>query len=318
MTDLPLVALEEHCSVAEVEEAIGRSPSGPIADALGRSVADRLAFMDEVGCAFQVLSLAPPGLQGVLGAEAPAVARRANDALAAAVAQAPSRLAGFAALPTAAPKAAADELRRAVLEKGLRGALVNGPTDGRFLDHESFGPILAAAAELKVPIYLHPGEPMAEVREAYLEPYATTHPMFRHAAWGYTIETGTHAMRLALSDAFERHPDLQVILGHLGEAIPYLLVRIEEALARNTPMKNFGQVFRAHFHITTSGFFSDAALACALAEMGPERIMFSIDTPYASAEAGVRWFRSLQLEEATLRKIAYANAARLLGLEIRP
>jgi 2,3-dihydroxybenzoate decarboxylase len=232
------------------------------------------------------------------------------------VASAAGRLAGFATLPTADPASAADELRRATGELGLKGALINGPVMGRFLDHEDFDPILKAAAELRVPLYLHPDEPMAAVREAYLEPYATTHPMFRQAAWGFTIETGTHAIRLVLSNAFERHPDLQIILGHLGETIPFLLVRIDEALSRNTPMKNFAEVFRAHFHVTTSGFFSDAALACTIAELGADRVMFSIDTPFASAEAAVQWMDGLPQDEETLRNIAYGNAARLLGLDI--
>jgi 2,3-dihydroxybenzoate decarboxylase len=182
------------------------------------------------------------------------------------------------------------------------------------MDDVAFDPVFARAAALGVPLYLHPSEILPSVRGAYFDPYAATHPMFIRAAWGYTIETGTHAMRLVLGGVLDRHPGLQVILGHLGEGIPYLLERIDEALSRDTPMKNFREIFTRNFHVTTSGFFSTPALRCCMEELGADRVMFSIDAPYASAESGMQWLRGLQLDEAIKTGIAGANARRLLRL----
>lgn len=311
-----LIALEEHYADPELDAALGVKTRGPAGAALNASVEGRLAAMDAAGIDLQVLSLAPPALQHALStSEAPALARGANDRLAEMIKQGAGRLAGFATLPTADPAAAADELARCVEVLGLKGAMIHGPTGGLFIDDPSFRPLLKRANDLGVPLYLHPCDPMDAVREAYLAPYDKTHPMFMRAGWGFTIETGTHAMRLALSGAFDDCPDLQIILGHLGEGIPYLMPRIEEALARDTAMKNFGAVFCAHFHVTTSGFFSDAALLCCLQEMGADRIMFSIDWPFASNEAGVEWFKRVTLSPTDRAKIAGGNAARLLKLE---
>lgn len=307
-----VVALEEHYADAEVDAALGRRLGGPIGAALSMSVERRIAEMDTAGIHQVVLSLAPPGLQGVTGSNASVLAREVNDRLADNIKAGEGRLGGFAALPTIDPVAAADELARCVEVLGFHGALINGPTGGKFLDAPEFRPILKRAENLGVPIYIHPSDPLAPVRESYLEPYATTHPMFGRAGWGYTIETGTHAMRVVLSSVFDDCPDLQMVLGHLGETIPFLLCRIDEALARDTPMKNFAEVFRAHFHITTSGFFSDAALACCLAELGSDRVMFSIDSPFASTAAGMSWLRNLDLDAEVKTQIAAGNADRLL------
>lgn len=315
MADAPaaLIALEEHYTDPALAPA--GALSGPLAAALTMDDAARIAGLDAAGIAVQVLSLAPPGLQGIAAPEAAEAARGANDRLAARVAASGGRLAGFAALPTADPAAAEAELARAVEELGLPGGMIHGPTAGRFLDAPEYRPLLARAAALKVPLYLHPSDPLGPVREAYYAPYDQTHPMFLRAGWGYTVETGTHAMRLVLGRVFEDCPDLQVILGHMGEGIPFLMDRIDEALARDTPMKNFAAVFRAHFHVTTSGFFSDAALACCLTQLGPERVMFSVDAPFASTDAGTAWIRDTPLAPAVRAMICAGNARRLLGLE---
>lgn len=199
----------------------------------------------------------------------------------------------------------------------MKGAMILGPTDGRFLDDRQFWPIFARAEALGVPLYIHPSEIMTDVSAAYFEPYVGTHPMFARAGWGYTIETGTHAIRLVLSGLFDVHPTLQIMLGHLGETIPFLMQRIDEALSRDTPMKNFREVFNAHFFVTTSGFFSDSAIACCIAELGIDRVMFSVDAPYAADDAGLQWLNDLQLKDAEKRKLAGKNARRLLGLDAR-
>lgn len=308
-----VVTLEEHYLDPELASYRGAS-GGPLAARLADFTTIRLAEMDEAGIDMQVLSHAPPGLQRVAAEDAPALARRVNDRLHTAIQANPTRFAGFASLPTTAPEHAADELERAVTELGFKGAMVHGLTGDLFIDDRRFWPILARAEALGVPLYIHPAEPHPGVKAAYFGEYATTHPMFVRAAWGFTFETGTQAMRLVLSGAFEEFPRLQIILGHLGEAIPFLLARIDEALSRDTPMKNFREVFSRHFHITTSGFFSDPALLCCIQEIGVDRIMFSIDWPFASQMAGSRWFSHLHLNAADKAKILSGNAERLLGV----
>lgn len=308
-----IVTLEEHYSDPEVLAHYGAPPS-PLSARLADFTTIRLQEMDEAGIDLQVLSHAPPGLQRVDAAMAPGLARRANDRLAAAIATNPLRFAGFASLPTTAPEAAADELERAVAELGLKGAMVHGLTDGLFLDDKRFWPIFARAETLGVPIYVHPADPHPAVTSAYFGEYATTHPMFLRAGWGFTFETGTQAMRLVLSGLFDAYPRLQLILGHLGEAIPFLLARIDEALARDTPMKDFRAQFSRHFHITTSGFFSDAALLCCIQEIGIDRILFSVDWPYASQARGTDWVAKVHLCAADKAKLLSGNAERLLKL----
>lgn len=309
----PIVAIEEHYLDAEVE-AITGGAGGRLAARMRDLGAERLREMDAAGVDVQVLSHAPPGLQKVPAAAAPDVARRANDRLAEMVAAHPTRFAAFASLPTAVPDLAARELERAVRELGFKGAMVHGPTDGLFLDEERFWPILERAEALDVPLYLHPALPMAEVRQAYMGKYAQSHPTFVTAAWGFTIETGTHAMRLVLSGALEAFPRLQFILGHLGEAIPFLMARIDEALSRDTPTKTFRKLFTDHFHVTTSGFFSDPALACCIQEMGVDRVLFSIDWPFVENAPGVNWLRRFDMNEDDKAKIFGGNAKRLLKL----
>jgi len=307
-----IVTLEEHYTDPEVVAYYG-APTGPLSSRLADVLTIRLAEMDEAGIDLQILSHAPPGLQRVDAAAAPALARRANDRLYRIIADNPTRFAGFASLPTAVPEAAADELERSVTELGFKGGMIHGLTDGLFLDDRRFWPIFARAEALGVPIYLHPADPLPAITNTYFGEYAKTHPMFLRAAWGFTIETGTQAMRLVLSGLLEAHPGLQLILGHLGETIPFLLTRIDEALARDTPMKDFRAQFTNHFHVTTSGFFSDAALLCCIQEIGIERIMFSVDWPFASQTAGTDWATHLQLCAADKEKFLHGNAEKLLN-----
>ena len=309
----PVVAIEEHYLDAEVY-AIAGGAGGSLATRMRDLGAQRLREMDEAGVDIQVLSHAPPGLQRVPAAAAADVARRANDRLAEVVAAHPTRFAAFASLPTSAPDHAAEELERTVRELGFKGAMIHGTTDGLFLDDARFWPILERAEALDVPLFIHPALPMAAVRQAYMGKYAETHPTFATAAWGFTIETGTHAMRLVLSGALEAFPRLQLILGHLGEGIPFLMARIDEALSRDTPTKAFRKLFTDHFHVTTSGFFSDPALACCIAEMGVDRILFSIDWPFVENAPGVDWLRKFELGDADKAKIFGGNAKRLLKL----
>lgn len=308
-----VVTLEEHYLDAEVDSH-SCTAWGPLYERMMDFTTVRLAEMDAAGVDMQVLSHAPPGLQAVAAASAADVARRANDRLAAVVASNPSRFAAFASLPTTVPEAAAEELERAVVELGMKGAVIHGLTDRLFLDDKRFWPIFQRADALGVPVYIHPADPHPAVTEAYFGAYAQTHPMFMRAAWGFTFETGTQAVRLVLSGLFDACPGLQLILGHFGETIPFLLTRIDEALGRDTPMKDFRAQFSRHFHVTTSGFFSDVALLCCLQELGIDRIMFSVDWPFASQPAGIEWVSRANLSAADRDKLLHGNAARLLKL----
>jgi 2,3-dihydroxybenzoate decarboxylase len=307
-----IIALEEHYFDPDWNNALDtshhsvRTPSALLKrmEDLG---AQRIREMDEAGIDLQVLSHGPPGSQGVREDVVVAWTKAANDRLHAAVQNHPTRFAGFASLPTAHPVAAADELERAVNKLGFKGGMLHSLTEGPFLDDKRYWPIFERAAALDVPLYIHPADPNPAVIKAYYGDYAKTHPMFIRAAW-------TQAMRLVLSGLFDEHPAVKIILGHLGETIPYTLARIDEALSRDTPMKNFREVFSTHFYVTTSGFFSDPALQCCIQEIGIDRIMFSIDWPYASNTAGVQWMQKTWLNDADKAKIFSGNAKRLLRI----
>ena len=276
----------------------------------------RLREMDEAGIDLQVISHAPPGFQRVEASVSAELAIRVNDRLSAIVKRNPKRLAGFASLPTADPDAAWRELKRCIEKLHLKGAIVHGMTGDLFIDDRRFWPIFEAAEKLGVPLYIHPADPHPRVASVYFGDYARTHPMFFRAAWGYTVETGTQAMRLVLSGVLDKHPQLKLILGHFGETIPFLLTRIDEALSRDTPMKSFRELFTRHFYVTTSGFFSDSALLCCIQELGVDRIMFSVDWPYVSNRNGVEWIDRVALNAPDKSKICSENAMRLLNLQV--
>lgn len=315
---MDIVAVEEHFWSRDFAAHF----SGPRAERspdLMRRLEDfaslRLGDMDEAGIDLQVISHAPPGGQRLDPETGVAACRDVNDALAAVVRSAPARFAAFATLPQAHPEEAADELQRSIEQLGFKGAMMFGLTNGKFVDETPFWPIYERAAKLKVPVYLHPSMPHPSVRDAYYSTYEKSHPSLLGAAWGFGVETGTLGIRMILSRVFEKYPDLQVILGHLGEGITFQLARIDEALSRpgNAPTE-FAKTFRTNFHITTSGFFSDSALRCCIEEMGVDRILFAIDWPFVSNADGVDWLKAFPTDQATREQIFAGNAERLLAL----
>jgi predicted TIM-barrel fold metal-dependent hydrolase len=313
-----VIAVEEHFMQEALSRHLGHivaSQPQAVRDRLFDFFDTRIAEMDAAGIDMQVLSHQSPGSQRLAADVATEACRGVNDALADIIAQAPDRFAGFAMIPTIDPEAAADELQRAVEERGLRGALVHGMSHGKFLDAPEFRPIFARAEKLKVPVYLHPALPDKSVTERYYAPYDQSHPAVVRSGLGFGVETGTHAVRLILSGLFDEHPDLQIVLGHLGEGIPFFLARIDESLSRpgNAPV-HFADVFRRNFHVTTSGFFSDAALRCCIDELGVERIMFAVDWPYVTNTDAMDWIRKVDLGADDKRAILQGNAERLLGL----
>jgi predicted TIM-barrel fold metal-dependent hydrolase len=314
-----IIALEEHYSDHELA-ALFTGPdavrAGPVAERLYDLGELRLREMDEAGVDVQVLSHSAPSLQKLPADIAVDLGRRVNDRLHEFVQRHPDRFAAFAALPTSVPEAAAMELERCVTSLGFKGAMLHGLTaDGGFLDDRRYWPIYARAEALGVPIYLHPSVPHPAVRDAYYKDYVADYPVLIRAGWGYTVEAATQAIRLVLSGIFDAHPRLTFILGHLGETLPFLLGRIDSALSRpgNKPVR-FRDAFCRHFHITTSGFFSDPALLCCVMEMGVDRIMFSVDWPFESNKAATDWVRRVPLSAEDRAKIMSGNAERLLGV----
>ena len=313
-----IVALEEHYFDPELAALFAgrddRMPP-PIRERLLDTGAMRLAEMDAAGIDLQVLSHGAPATQKLDPASAARIARGVNDRLAGIVAARPDRFQGFAALPTPDPAAAADELDRCVSELGFRGAMVHGLTNGAFLDDKRFWPVFQRAAALGVPLYMHPAIPHEAVIQAYYADYIAEFPGLLTAGWGFTVETATQAIRLVLSGVFDAHPDLNIVLGHLGEGLPFLLWRIDHALSRTeSRLASFRETFREHFYITTSGNFSDPALLCSALEMGTDRILFSVDYPFVASRDGTGWMERIPFATEDRQKILHRNAERLLGL----
>ena len=276
----------------------------------------RIKEMDEAGIDLQVLSHGAPAVPKLDADKAVPIARKVNDNLLAAIKRYPGRLEGFAVLPSADPIAAADELERCVTKLGCKGGMMHGLTgQNEFLDLKKFWPIYERAAALDVPIYLHPAVPHQAVVDAYYGDYLEQYPTLATAAWGFTVEAATQGIRMVLSGVFEAHPGLKIVLGHLGESLPFSAWRIDMALRRQGNRSSaFRDVFREHFWITTSGNFSTPALICCLLEMGADRILFSVDYPFVPNPPGVQWMQDLPVSPEDKEKILNGNAKRLLKL----
>jgi predicted TIM-barrel fold metal-dependent hydrolase len=318
-----VISLEDHFWTPAIAHAIGalRNPDAASGRPLEADLEDlgerRLAAMDAAGIDLQVISHTTPGVQHLDAETAVPLAREANDRLAGAVARRPDRFAGFATLPTSAPQAAADELERSVTDLGFKGAMVNGHTNGRFLDDPAFEVLLGRAERLGVPLYLHPAEPVPAVRDAYYDGFDPAVRWFLSAAaWGWHAETGLHVLRMVLGGVFDRHPGLQLVIGHMGEMLPFMLERIDDNLPPNvTGLDRLpSEYILANVHITTSGLFSVPPLLCTLMVFGADRVLFSVDWPYAPNDAGRRLLDTAPLSPADLERLAHGNAERLLGL----
>jgi len=316
------IALEEHWAVDETMHRAG----GSFWDEMGKRLRDlrgkRLAEMDAHGIAFAILGLNSPALQGVLDpAKAVDLARRTNDRLAEEIARTPRRLGGFAGLPMQDPTAAARELARCVRELGFKGAMVNCFTQRHvadsaiYYDLPEFQPFWATVAELGVPLYLHPRQTLPSRALAY-----EGHRWLYSPAWDFGSETALQALRLIGSGLFDSFPTLQIVLGHLGERIPFDMWRIDNLMAKlpvkYPAKKRVSEYMRENFHLTTSGQFHDAAFHCALAAVGASRIMFSVDYPYEEMSAAAAWFDHTPLPEAERMRIGRTNATALFGIEL--
>ena len=324
------VALEEHFAIPDtIQDSAGFVP-GTYWDELQDRLLDiqdkRLRLMDAHGIETMILSLNAPAVQAIEDrATAIAIARKANDALAEECAKRPDRFRAFAALPLQDPDAAAEELTRCVRDLGFVGALANGFSQDAqqgggqellYYDLPQYRGFWAEVAQLDVPFYLHPRNPLPQDARIY-----DGHPWLLGPTWAFAQETAVHALRLMASGLFDEHPSLQIVIGHMGEGIPYMLWRIDNRNAWvETPKgypaeRTFTEYFTENFHITTSGNFRTQTLIDALLEIGSERIMFSTDWPFENIDHAAGWFDAATISEADRQKIGRTNARRLFKLD---
>jgi len=321
------IALEEHFAI---QATLGDSQvfGGHVWDKLGPRLLDiqemRLAEMDRHGVELMILSLNAPAVQAIHDVKrAVAVAKEANDVLADNVRKRPKRFAGFAALAMQDPDAAAEELTRCVKQLGFVGALVNGfsqvgsADNVTYYDAPQYRPFWKTVEALGVPFYLHPRNPLPSWTRQY-----EGHNWLLGPNWAFHAETAVHALRLIGSGLFDECPRLKIVLGHLGEGIPIYLWRIDgrngwmKAPHRYAAKHGVGHYFRKHFYLTTSGNFSTPALVNSIAEMGADRVMFSVDWPFEAVDEAAEWFDGAQIGEAERTKIGRDNAIELFGLKL--
>jgi predicted TIM-barrel fold metal-dependent hydrolase len=322
---MKIIGIEEHVLPADVKRAWETVPGandgtlalneGMFGERLGDLGAKRLALMDETGVDVQVLSVTTPGLNN-LGGLAVELARRVNDGLAETVTTQPSRFQALAVLPSAEPDAAAEELRRAIRQLGFKGAIIYGRVGDKNLDDEIFEPTFACAAELGVPLLIHPQIPQGSVRAAYYSGFA---PQIELAlatfGIGWHYEAGMQFVRMVTAGAFDRHPMLQVILGHWGEVVIFYLERLAMLDRVSGLDRPFAEYVRNNLYLTASGMFSPAYLQRAIDAVGVDRILFSTDYPYQYRPGGEarRFVEGLSLDDAGKAKFAHLNWERLIG-----
>jgi uncharacterized protein len=322
------ITLEEHyLSQAFLELAGVDLGTQQAVDMSAAAVTDlgeqRLNDMDAAGIDMQVLSHVLPTFDAIPVDRQVAIAARANDQAAAAVVANPDRFAAFAALPMGDVPAAVRELDRAVGELGFKGALVNGREGGRFLDDPELFPILERIAALNVPLYLHPGLPSEPIRREY---YSDLPPEVAYAlaapAWGWHAETGLHLLRMIATGTFDRLPGLQIIIGHMGEMLPFMIDRIDAYLTppsrRNGLQRSIAETFRRNVWITTSGMFSTGPLRLLIDAIGIDRVLFSVDYPFCATTQGRDFLDQLPISTNDRAKISHRNAEKLLDIPSIP
>ena len=290
----------------------------------------RLKDMDEAGIDMQVLSF-PLGLEGLEVSVGTRLASEVNDEISVAVKKYPDRFAGFASLALKAPSAAGDELERAVKQLGFKGTMVLPHVGGEFIDAKKYWPTFERAAKLGVPVYIHPIHPPKDRLKQY-----AGYPKLAGSMWGFAIEAGTAAMRLICSGIFDEYPDLKIILGHLGEALPFWMSRLDDRIQTTTDTaippdfevaskadailltkklkKLPSQYIRDNFFVTTSGILWQPALQCTLMALGADKILFATDYPFEPGREAVEFMETVPISDSNRENILHLNAERLLGL----
>jgi 5-carboxyvanillate decarboxylase len=278
----------------------------------------RIKDMDDTGIARQILMLTAPGVQVFDADLGVALARSCNDFLADAIGRYPDRFSGLAAIATQSPSDAAKELERGVGTLGLKGAIVNSHTRGEYLDDEKFWPIFEAAQALDVPIYIHPTTPSAAMIDPFLE------RGLDGAIFGFGVEVGLHVLRIILAGVFDRFPNLKMVIGHLGEALPYWLFRIDFMHERMVTANRYPNVrklnrkpsecFRENIYITTSGMAWEPPILYAQTVLGMDRVMYAMDYPYQFVPEEVAVTDNLPISDADKKRLYQTNAERVFKL----
>jgi uncharacterized protein len=323
------IAIEEHFTTLEFQKALrGFVPETQASKALQAKLLDlgqdRLAAMDAGAVDMQVLSLSSSGFEKIPSDAATAVAQNANNVLAEAVMRHPTRFAGFASLNLKEVATAAKEFERCVQTLGFHGALLHGHTGGAFLDDPRFLPIWETASALEVPIYLHPAPPPQPVFDAYYTGLpGDCGQALSIAGWGWHVELGLHVLRLILAGLFDRFPTQQVIIGHMGEDLPFSLARAATVLAPTAKhlKRSILEYFHSNIHVTSSGYFSQPPFLCALQVVGIDRLMYSVDYPFSANITGKAFLDAISVSPSDREKFAGGNARRLLrlrGIETAP
>ena len=323
------IAIEEHFAI---EDTMGDSAAYATAgkeawQKLSSNLSDltkqRIEQMDATGIELSILSLNSPAIQGIYDkGRAVEAARRSNDVVANAIAKHSDRFHSFAALPMQDPDEAIKELIRCVKELGFVGALINGFSQigeedtSYYLDIPKYRPFWAEVEKLDVPVYLHPREPLSSQQRAY-----KGHPWLLGAAWAFGVETATHALRLIGSGLFDEHPRLKVVIGHLGEGLPFSIWRFEHRNLvdpRGLNLKKKASLyFYANFYVTTSGNYRTQALINTILEMGADHILYATDYPFESMVEAEEWFRAIDISLDDQIKIGRLNTVKLFRLETK-
>lgn len=319
---MKLIALEEHILPAEIADEVWTDQfphsivqSTRLRTLLADVTDSRLPAMDKAGVDMQVLSSVCPAAQETTEKDSVRLAQAYNDAVAGVMREHPTRFQGLACLPTPDPAAAAEEARRAVRDLGMCGVIVQGHTAGRFLDSPEFEPMLAAVEDLGVPLYLHPTFPPKAVADVYFggldskigEPLST-------AAWGWHAETGLHILRMAATGVFTRHPALNVVVGHMGENLPFTLERADTMLSAALGPGFIADTVREHVYLTTCGYTTVPPLQCALAVFGADHLLFSVDYPWGDPSQHAEFLATAPISPTDREKIAHLNAEKLFSL----
>jgi len=320
------ITLEEHFATPAYLAGPGRKLKEHAERAGGRlanlitDLADigegRIAAMDAAGVSMQALSLTAPGVEQLSAEEARIVARETNAAIGEAVRRSPDRFFGLASLPLPDPPAAVAEIERAIAVDGCKGIVINGHCRGRYLDDRFFWPVLARAEALKLPIYLHPTQSPRPVLDAWyggLKPAVAE--MMANGGWGWHIETALHVLRMVLGGVFDAHPGLQIVIGHMGETLPFMIERVDAIPPSATGLKKpISAYLRENVHYTFAGFNFTAVFLQLLLEVGVERIMFSADHPYRPMAEARAFLDRLPVSPSDRERIAHGNAERLFGV----
>lgn len=324
---MKVIAIEEHFITPMYQEKVGANDFRNFyltsrSEQLGHDIieqnmdlgAKRLAHMDAAGIDMQVLSFGSPGPQAFGAEVAIPMARDANDRLFDTVKAHPGRFAGFAALPTADPKAAAGELERCVDKLGFKGAMIHGHQQGSFLDEKKYWTIFERAEALGVPIYLHPTLPHPDAVKAYFHDYEE----LARAGWGFAVDTSCHFLRIVFAGVFDAYPKLRIILGHLGEGLPFAMHRLHDhtyrAAVRRGLKKTPLEYLKDNLLVTTSGNWYEPAFVCTLLALGVDNILFAVDWPYETNRTGMEFLKRLSLSDSDKAKIAHLNAERVLRI----